>query len=152
MIKINLLPEAKVATRRLEAVSTPKSDNFANICIVILVVIGVAITAGRWWTLNSKQKALSVQIKDAETELERLKPILEEVEKFKRKKELLQRKLNLINDLKANQKGPVHIMDQLSSTVPTYLWLENMNLKGNTITLRGGALNPNEVAEFMESS
>ncbi|HPR64562.1 MAG TPA: PilN domain-containing protein [Thermoanaerobaculia bacterium] len=151
MIKINLLPEAQQPTRRFEAVSVGKGDNLANIALISLIVVGLLVSGFRWWTLNSEKKNLNLRIKEAEAELERLKPILEEVERFKKRKDLLQKKLDLIQDLKANQKGPVHIMDEISQKVPEYLWFDQLELKSNTITIRGGALNPNEVAEFLKN-
>lgn len=153
MIRINLLPEAQQTTRRFEAVSTAAKggENLATIALIVFLVIGLGVAAFQYWRLTQKKKDLQGRISVAEAEIERLKPIMEEVERFKKKKALLEKKLNLIQDLKANQKGPVHIMDELSNTLPEYLWLADMKLKGTNITLRGGAMNPNEVAEFLKN-
>ena len=151
MIRINLLPEAQQATRRFEAVSMDRGENLANMALVALIIVSLVASGIRWWTLNSKKKNLKLRIRQAEQQLERLKPILEEVQRFKRRKELLQKKLDLIQDLKANQKGPVHIMDELYQKVPDFLWLDSMELKSNTIVLRGGVLNPNQGAECLKN-
>ena len=151
MIKINLLPESQLTTRRFEAVTAGKSENIANIMLAVFLILGLLVSGYRYFDLHSTQKNLKLRISEAEAELERLKPILKEVENFKKRKDLLQRKLNLIQDLKANQQGPVHIMDELYSKVPQYLWFDTMELKSNTISLKGGALNPNEVAEFLKN-
>lgn len=151
MIKINLLPEAKApGITRVEAMPGAGIENLNNIIIIVFVVIGLGLSAWRWWGLNRTIHQLDSSIEAATKEYEKLKPIIEEVKQFKARKAELEKKLNLINQLKANQQGPVHIMDELSNCIPDLLWLDRMNLKGNTITLQGKAFNPNAVSEFIE--
>lgn len=152
MIKINLLPEAKVAAKgRAEGAGGGVSgDNLNNILIIGLVVGGLLV--GGYLTLMkfNKKRSLNAQIKAAQEEYNRLEPIIAQVNKFKVRKEQLEQKLNLINDLRANQEGPVHLLDELASLIPDLLWLESGGVKGRVMELKGSALSPNAVAEFLQ--
>jgi Tfp pilus assembly protein PilN len=57
----------------------------------------------------------------------------------------------VINQLKANQRGPVTLMDQVSRALPELLWLDNMDVAGATVILHGRAFNTNAVANFIEN-
>jgi len=152
MIKINLLPEAKVAAKgRAEGTGGGVSgDNLNNILIIGLVVGGLLV--GGYLTLMkfNKVRSLNAQIKAAQEEYNRLAPIIEQVNKFKARKEQLEQKLNLINDLRANQEGPVHLLDELANLIPDLLWLESATIKGRVLEMKGFALSPNAVAEFLQ--
>ena len=63
-------------------------------------------------------------------EYDRLKPIIAEVEAFKKKNAELKHKIEVIEQLKANQYGPVRVMDEVSKALPDLLWLTNMSLAG----------------------
>jgi type IV pilus assembly protein PilN len=83
-------------------------------------------------------------------EFNRLEPIIAQVNKFKARKEQLEQKLNLINELRANQEGPVHLLDELANLVPDLLWLDAAVIKGRSLEMKGFALSPNAVAEFLQ--
>jgi len=152
MIKINLLSEAKVTLiRRPEG--PPKGMgglDLINILIIGLLGAGLLVSGYLWWAKYSKKKEVQAQIHAASEEYKRLEPIIENVKKFKARKEQLEKKLNLINELRANQEGPVHLLDELADLVPDLLWLENVTIHGRTMDIRGQALSPNAVAEFLQ--
>lgn len=152
MIKINLVSEGKVAVgRRQEAVATGVPGKVNNLYFVGCVFLGMLYCLGMWWHLTSVKKDLDEKIRKAQEEVDRLKSIIDEVNKFERQKASLEKKINLINDLKRNQKGPVRLMDEVSKALPDLVWLNNMNLAGNTIGIRGKAMTPNAIANFIEN-
>ena len=59
--------------------------------------------------------------------------------------------MDIISQLKANQQGPVQLMDKISRALPELLWIDRMEVKGQTITLAGQAFNTNAVANFLEN-
>jgi Tfp pilus assembly protein PilN len=152
MIKINLLPEAKVAAKgRAEGGGGGvAADNLNNILIIGLVVGGLLV--GGYLTLMkfNKKRSLDAQIKAAQEEYNRLAPIIEQVNKFKIRKEQLEQKLNLIKDLRAIQEGPVHLLDEIADLVPDLLWFDQATVKGRILEVKGFALSPNAVAEFLQ--
>ena len=76
---------------------------------------------------------------------------IEEVKEYEDKKASLEAKIQLINSLKTNQKGPVRLMDEISKALPDLVWLTNLEVAGNQITMRGKTLSPNAVATYLEN-
>jgi type IV pilus assembly protein PilN len=152
MIKINLLSEAKVTLVRRpeEAPKGVGGVELNNILIIALLGVGLLASGYLYWSKYSRKKDVQAQIHAASEEYKRLEPIIENVKKFKARKEQLEKKLNLINELRANQEGPVHLLDELADLVPDLLWLENVTIHGRTMDIRGQALSPNAVAEFLQ--
>ena len=68
-----------------------------------------------------------------------------------KKKADLEQKLGILKDLKAGKKGPVHLLDELSSALPDALWLTDFSEKSGQIKLSGIADNEETVAGFMRN-
>jgi Tfp pilus assembly protein PilN len=114
-------------------------------------ILGLLIGGG-WWLLekrNLSERRDTVAAKT--TEAQRLDAIIKEVEEFQKRKDSLQKRIDLINLLKQNQKGPVRIMDKISQDLPDLVWLDKMTMSGGAITLSGRGLNPNAIANFVEN-
>ncbi len=151
MIKINLLVEAraeKVARAPLIAFGAASINNFI---VLGLVIAGLAYVGIRYWRLTSKLSAIQAEIVTNQREVERLKPIIAEVESYKKKNAELKHKIEVIEQLKQNQYGPVRIMDEVSKALPDLLWLTRMGLTGNVVSMQGQALNENAVANFISN-
>ncbi len=115
------------------------------------VAVGLLVSAGWWYFLNSDLKEVGAEVRRAEREVAELRPILQEVNDFKAKQRELDRKINVINDLTLKQEGPVQIMDQVSHALPDLVWIRSMNFRGQTVDLLGTAFNTNAIASFIEN-
>lgn len=151
MIKINLLTEAKPVKKK-KGVSALGGAGRLNLLLILGgLLLGVLIVGVQWWVEASRLREQEEKNRLAQQEVTRLEAVLKEVADFEDKKAKLQKKVDLINALKANQRGPVRLMDEVSNALPDLLWLERMEVKGNVITLDGKALNPPAVANFLEN-
>ena len=151
MIKINLLVEAraeKVTRAPMFAFGGAKLNNYL---VLGLIVLGLVFVGLRYWKLSSKLSDIKAEIVTNQREFDRLKPIIAEVEAFKKKNAELKHKIEVIEQLKQNQFGPVRVMDEVSKALPDLLWLTSMGLNGNLLTLQGQALNENAVANFISN-
>jgi len=153
MIKINLIGEAKrpVAAHPSALTGVAEESNWPFLVMVGLIGVGLLLTVGHFLYLNGKVNGKQDQVVEAQHEVDELAPFIKEVEEFKAKKAELERKIQVINNLKANQRGPVQVMDQISRALPELLWLTRMQVRGETITLQGQAFNTNAVANFIEN-
>ncbi len=151
MIKINLLVEARAEKVARAPLISLGAANLNNYIIVAVLVLGLGYVGFRYWRLSSEFNDVSRQVVQNQKEVERLKPIIAEVETYKKRTAELKHKIEVIERLKANQYGPVRIMDEVSKALPDLLWLTNMSLSGNTISLKGQALNENAVANFISN-
>lgn len=158
MIKINLVREGRAVrgagaapTAVAAATAGPGASNLNNILIVALLLLGVLAALGYWFVKKNQLSERKETMALRETEAQKLEQVIKEVEEYQRQKESLQQRIDLINQLKQNQKGPVRIMDQISRDLPDLVWLDRMEITGGTITLAGRGLNPNAVALFVEN-
>lgn len=156
MIKINLVREGRAvrgATGAPAAVpgvaATAGPGNLNNILIVGLVVVGAVVSLGYW--LYAKRNLANTQatMEQRKLEAQKLESAINAVNDFQKKKDSLQKRIDLINQLKQNQKGPVRIMDQVSRDLPDLVWLDTMNITSGHISLNGRGLNPNAIALFV---
>jgi type IV pilus assembly protein PilN len=149
LIKINLLSEGRTTARApVAAVATGKINNAVFLGCIALAVL---YFLGMWWHVASVKRDWDDKNRRAQAEVDRLKSIIDEVNGYEKKKASLEAKINLINDLKRNQHGPVRLMDEVSKALPDLVWLNSMNLIGNAIQINGKAMTPNAVANFIEN-
>ncbi|HVG07833.1 MAG TPA: PilN domain-containing protein [Thermoanaerobaculia bacterium] len=152
MIKINLLSEGKRAVRKAKpAASLLEGKDIGQYLIVAGLLIGALTSGWFWWSLKQGIADQQEEISIAQAEVEALGAVIKEVEEYKAKKAELERKIGIINDLKANQKGPVRIMDYVSKALPELLWMDRMTMNATTIVLEGRAFNTNAVAALIEN-
>lgn len=154
MLKINLLAEGKrpvVARKTRAPLAMPGGADLANYLLIAGIVLGVLVAAGWWFMLDQKIRSKNREIATAQKEVDELAQVIKEVEQYKARKAELERKIQVINELKDNQRGPVQIMDEVSKALPELLWLTNMDVTGNTINFRGTAFNMSAVANFIDN-
>jgi type IV pilus assembly protein PilN len=150
MIKINLIAESQKGKSREK--SAPRIEGTGalgqNVLMIGVVVLATLVVGWRWYTLAGDHRRLVSDIARAEAEKERLQAIIKKGEDYKAKKDLLQRKIALVSQLKKNQSGPVHLLDEVSKQLPDFLWLDNMSEAGWQIQIMGKATTYNAVSNF----
>jgi len=155
LIKINLVREGRAvrgtgaAAGAASAVSGP--TNLNNVFLGALLIAGIVVAGGWYFLENRKLSERQDLLVQKQAEAKRLEAIIKEVENYKKQKESLKTRIDLINQLKQNQKGPARLMDRISQDLPDLVWLDKMTVIGNTVTLDGRGLNPNAIANFVES-
>jgi type IV pilus assembly protein PilN len=151
VIRINLLTEAKQAAAKKKAPILPTGARLNNLLFIAGLSLGVLYIGITALILTSKRRHLEEDIGRARLEADRLKSIIEEVQGYEQKKASLQAKIDLINNLKQNQKGPVRLMDEISKALPDLVWLTSLDVSGGQVTMRGRTLSPNAVSTYLEN-
>ena len=153
MIKINLLSEGKrpAAVRKKAGGSKLDGQDIGKWMLLVGALIGLIAFGATYWLQKQKNDAKEAEVAAAQREVDQLASVIKEVDDFKAKKGELERKIGVINDLKANQRGPVRVMDYISRALPELLWLDQMAMKGDSIHLEGRAFNINAVANFIDN-
>ena len=152
MIRINLLSVEKPIAAT--ASSGPKfSLNLsakAGPVAALFVLAGCAgYIALDYLNLQQQDAALHQELIAARAEKARLQPILREVDRFEAQKRDLQQRVNLIEELRQNQVGPVHMLDQISRSLPDRLWLTDMKQAVNDVTIDGKTSTLSSLADFV---
>lgn len=153
MIRINLLSEGRrpVVARSAKPKLSFGDQDPSLIILGIGLAVGLLVAAGWWWRLNSQLSEWQGKVRIANAELQELDVYVKKVEAFKAKQAELNRKIEVITDLTANQRGPVHVMDEVSEALPDLLWLDSMSLKESKVDLTGNAFNTNAIAQLLEN-
>jgi len=153
MIKINLISEAPTAAaakkRKVPEVSLGAKQGDA--ILLIMLVLFVVIAGGWWYMLKSERDGLDAERAEKQHERDTLQEFIDRVEELESKREELRQKIDVINQLKQNQRGPVRIMDEVSRALPDLVWLDNLRLSGEVLTLRGKAMDENAVANYISN-
>ncbi len=141
MIRINLLPVR--AARKKEEVQR----QLLVFGFFLLALLGISV--GWWQATKSTLADVEQQNGKLEEEIANLKKIIGEVEAYKKQEVLLEKKLEVIRNLKANKTGPVHMLDQLATRIPEKLWLATLAESNKKVTLKGVSINNEVIATFM---
>lgn len=152
MIKINLVAEAPAA-----AVTKRKRSEFSlgarqgDVILLIVLAVAVLVVGTRWYLLTSERNGLQEVERQRRVTRDDLLPYIERVELLEARREALRHKIDVINQLKQNQRGPVRIMDEVSRALPELVWLTKLTLKGTSIELNGVAMDENAVANYISN-
>ena len=152
MIRINLVGEArKPVAARSGAPRGEGESRTDDLAMLVVALLGVLIALGHFLVLRHQVNQKTAEVAEAQEEVDRLEPIIKEVEAFKQKKARLETKVEVISDLKANQQGPVQVMDRVSDALPQLTWLTRMEVNQNNLRLTGQAFNTNAIAQLIEN-
>ncbi len=149
MIKINLLPVR----------AAKKKETLRQQIIIAALFLGVVLAAILYLEASISSKITKVEVKIAalNKEIIELKKEEKYSEEIKRKKKTVESKLNIIDELDKKKSGPVHLMDELSKSIPfeegaelpKKIQLTSLKEKGGTLELKGFALDNETIAGFM---
>jgi len=146
MIKINLIKEEVAPTR--PKIAVPKGEQQRNILFLLIFIIAAGAIGYMYWSVHSKLSDLNRNIKMAQEEKQRLEGVIQEVNRYQRDKELLERKLDLIIELDKNRSSPVEMLVELQDLKPNHLWFTKVIERGGQVTIEGLAVSYNAIAEF----
>lgn len=142
MVTINLLP-IKAELRRKALIQHV-------VVLGICLVLAVAVLGGVQTSIKHRRDTLQQDITDTKLEIQKLTIKAGEIEDFKKRKQELERKLDIIKQLNAEKAGPVQMLDELSLLIPEKVWLKSLNNTGDKLVLEGGAVDNTVIAEFMK--
>ena len=123
MIKINLLTVERQRVKKKLAFDLGQK---LIVACSLLLVAAVLFIGWRYWSLDKESKRLDAEIASAEIETARLRTIMTEVQQFEQRSAQLRERVSLIEQLRRDQTGPVHLLDQISRALPPMLWLTDV--------------------------
>ena len=144
MIKVNLLNPARRSVKK-KAASLAPGQKMAAACAVILVATA-GVIGWRYWNLSRESGRLDQEIAAAQQETARLHSVIVQMQQFEQRRAQLQQRVALIEQLRKDQTGPVHMLDQISRALPSMVWLTELKqtqtpnevlIDGRSATLTG---------------
>ena len=146
MIRINLLAER----RSVKAVSKGFQAGQKITVIGSLLLVSTLVGVGwRYWAIGQQEAQVAREVADAQREELRLAEILKQVQAFEARKQQLQQRVALIDELRKGQTAPVHMVDQISRALPDMTWLTGLRQEGYTLTLQGRCLTLTSLSDFV---
>jgi type IV pilus assembly protein PilN len=153
VIKVNLLTaERKVAEAAGGGRSfTIQTGSKLTIGCSLILVTTLGFLGWRYWALELESAKLDQDIASAQQEAARLHSIIQQVQQFEQRSAQLQQRVALIEDLRRNQTGPVHMLDQVSRSLPDTLWLTSLKqgADASEVLIDGRAISPTNVPDFV---
>jgi type IV pilus assembly protein PilN len=146
MIKINLLPYQKAGKVRRQQALEAQFLLAGIVFVVFVLALGFF-----WWSLNQKIDELQKNRDNMSAQLEVLKKKVKEVQDVEKKKKLVESKIAIIAQLKKNQQGPVHVLDELSRYLSDRVWLVSLVQKTGAFDLEGRATTNFEIVDYVNN-
>jgi type IV pilus assembly protein PilN len=146
MIKINLLSQLRAKKVKKQAEVQYQLWLFGGFLAVLILVLGYF-----WFYLNDRIDTLQGEKVAMEKNLAILKQKVKEVENFEKDKKIFEDKIKVIQQLKLNQSGPVHLLDQVSRNLPSRVWLIGLTQKEKTVGIEGKAMTNSELVDFIDN-
>ena len=158
MIRINLLGAPKPKSgKKGSAVSMPAMDMGGGgsplikaVAVLMLFAIGNGVY---WYHLDSEKKSIAAQMRLAEQKNRELAEIKARYMERQRQADAYKRRVDVIDQLRSSQSGPVNLMAMIGETVngTEAVWLNSLQDQGANVAIDGMALSTDAVANLISN-
>jgi len=157
MIKINLLENAKSKSKRAGGggPSMPSMEmgdmGSPKLKVLVVLVIAGLLNFGYWYRLDQQGKSITAQMRVAEQKNRELSDVKARYLERQTQANNYKRRVDVIDQLRSNQSGPVNLLAMLGETVNNTeaVWLSKMDDAGTSVNLEGTALSTDAVANLI---
>jgi type IV pilus assembly protein PilN len=145
MIRINLLPKQK----RVSVTNVEKEI----VLYVLLIVLMLAAIFSFNILISERISALTAEKRQKEGLRASLQVEVDKVNSIKRELDEIQRKIEIIREVRARQGLPIQYIDEVVRTLPAdKIWFETFQLDGNgAIAIKGVAMDNQAFALYVNS-
>ena len=157
MIRINLLGSPKPKGKKGPAFNMPTFEvgNLGGpmIQVAAVLLIAGALNAGYWYQLDREKKSIEVRALVAEQKNRELAAVKVRYLERQKQADSYKRRVDVIDQLRANQSGPVTLLAMIGDTVNSTeaVWLNSMQDQGASVAIDGTALSSDAVANLISN-
>ena len=142
MIRINLLPFR--AARKKENIR----QQISAFVLCLFLVTCLLFWVGGFW--SKKIESLNAEIKSVRSELTATQAAAKEVDRIITELDELQKKTEVIGNLKKSRREPVQMLEAMTGLViEKRMWFTDFSDSDRTVKIKGIALDNKTVADFM---
>jgi len=151
MVRINLLPKEDKVRKRSSftgpSIKMPTGiENYIGIGVVVLVIIILSfVHIGQKKSITR----LNTNIQETRQELRKLEEVVKLVKELDMKRKDLNTRIEIIRGLNRGRFEKSKFLYTLSSILPDYCWIQNLDVKVNAITIKGITFSNQVIAAFM---
>jgi Tfp pilus assembly protein PilN len=157
MIRINLLGSPKPKGKKGPAFNMPTFEvgNLGGplVQVAAVLVIAGALNFGYWYQLDRERKSIEVRALVAEQKNRELAAVKVKYLERQRQADSYKHRVDVIDQLRANQSGPVSLLAMIGDTVNSTeaVWLNSMQDQGASVAIDGTALSSDAVANLISN-
>jgi type IV pilus assembly protein PilN len=151
MIRINLIAPERAQKAKPKGPAPAPGAVQSYLLLALFAGGALVVCGGLWWFKSAQLKELDTRIAADEKRQRDLQAIKLQVDQFQQKKAILENKVSVIEKLRAAQKVPVHLLDEVSKSLPDYVWLTTMDENAGNLRFVGQSNSLAAVADFISA-
>ena len=158
MIRINLLGAPKPKNKRggvasAAAVMEVGEVGSPKLKVAVVLVLAAALNFFYWAQLNKAKQKINANMQTAEQKNRELADVKARYMERQRQADAYKRRVDVIDQLRASQAGPVKLLNMISETVngTEAVWLNSMKDQGASVDIEGMALSTSAVANLISN-
>lgn len=142
MIRINLLPFR--TTRKKENIRRQVTMFFLSFLLVVIAVVYFNSYLG------GKIEKLNTQINETKAQVAKYNKINKEIAEIKKKLDILNKKIEVIQSLDADRKNSIKLLDAMTKLIMAdRMWFTQLKTQGDNVDVAGIAIDNKTIADFM---
>ena len=157
MIRINLLGAQKGKNKRSAASSAAVMEvgdvGSPKLKVLVVLVLAALVNVGYWYQLDKQHREIAAKMEVALRKNAELADVKARYLERQREADNYKRRVDVIDQLRASQSGPVDLLNTVGQTVNNTeaVWLNSMKDQGASIDIDGMALSTDAVASLISN-
>ena len=157
MIRINLLGAQKGKNKRSAASAAAVMEvgdvGSPKLKVLVVLVLAALVNVGYWYQLDKQHREIAAKMEVAMRKNAELADVKARYLERQREAENYKRRVDVIDQLRAAQSGPVDLLNTVGQTVNNTeaVWLNSMKDQGASIDIDGMALSTDAVASLISN-
>jgi Tfp pilus assembly protein PilN len=158
MIRINLLgAQSKGKNKRSAASAAAVMDvgdvGSPKVKVLVVLVLAALVNVGYWYQLDTQHRDIAAKMEVAMRKNAELADVKARYMERQREAENYKRRVDVIDQLRAAQAGPVNLLNTVGQTVNSTeaVWLNSMKDSGTSVDIDGMALSTDAVASLISN-
>jgi len=155
MIRINLLGAQKGKNKRSAASAAAVMEvgdvGSPKVKVLVVLVLAALVNVGYWYQLDKQHRDIAAKMEVAMRKNAELADVKARYLERQREAESYKRRVDVIDQLRAAQAGPVNLLNTIGQTVNNTeaVWLNSMKDQGTSVDIDGMALSTDAVASLI---
>ncbi len=158
MIRINLLGAQSKGKNKRSAASAAAVMEVGDVGspkmkVLVVLVVAALVNVGYWYQLDKQHRDIAAKMEVAMRKNAELADVKARYMERQREAENYKRRVDVIDQLRAAQAGPVNLLNTVGQTVNNTeaVWLNSMKDQGASVDIDGMALSTDAVASLISN-
>ncbi|MCS6884221.1 MAG: PilN domain-containing protein [Acidobacteriota bacterium] len=146
MPKINLLQQAPTEA----AVAKPVSTQLVQqIVMLVVALLGLAVAIFIDWSIvNRENETVKEDLAREQAIAKELEDMKKQGDELQKKIELVENRIKVIKQLRAEQRGPVAVLSSINERIPIGIKLDSITQRGSLMTVVGSTTTESLITTF----